>query len=77
MNLIINSTDFVFNDVLHIRKSCSGRCYMLVEPAGKRSRAARKNMMAYKPISKARYDRNLEACLQAIDANRYQYDAPV
>ena len=61
MNMIISHTDFMLSGVLYVRND-SGRCYILVEPTGKRSYAARKNLMAYKRISQSEYDRNLEAC---------------
>ena len=63
MNMIISGTDFMLNGDLYIRKE-NGRCYILIEPAGKKSRAARKGLMAYKRISKAQYDKSLESCRQ-------------
>ena len=64
MNMIINPRDFMLDNILYIQKQETGRCYILVEPTGKRSPAARRNLMAYKRISQAHYDKSLEACKQ-------------
>ena len=37
MDMVITPTDFVLDYVLHVRRPDSGRCYILVEPTGKKA----------------------------------------
>jgi hypothetical protein len=64
VNLIINALDFVYNGILFWKKD--GYCYILVEPSGRKSKAAHKNLLANKRISLDYYYECLEACKQNI-----------
>jgi hypothetical protein len=62
MNMIISSTDFLYNGVLFFRNPETGRCYRLAEPCGPYSRAARKGLLASERISLTYYNECCAAC---------------
>jgi hypothetical protein len=67
MNMIISSTDFMYSGVLYFRDSGNGRCYRLTEPAGRRSRAARKGLLTSRRVSLTHFTECLAACRQALE----------
>jgi hypothetical protein len=64
MNYIASPICFVFDFDLYIKNA--GRFYMLVDSNRKRSQAARKNLTAYKRISRSRFYESMEACKKMI-----------
>jgi hypothetical protein len=64
MNMIISQSDFVYECVLFYKSE--GRCYLLIEPTGPTSRAARKNLLVSKRISLDYYNQCLESCRRKI-----------
>jgi hypothetical protein len=66
MNLIISSTDFVFEGFVYVQDSWSGRCYRLVEPSGFYTKAARECGLVRKRISLARFNECLAACRRIV-----------
>ncbi|MDR2185703.1 MAG: hypothetical protein LBO80_08600 [Treponema sp.] len=62
MNMIISSTDFLYEGVLFYRNIDTGRCYRLVEPSGVYGRAARKDLLVSKRVSLAYYNKCFAAC---------------
>jgi hypothetical protein len=66
MDMIINSTDFIYQSTLFLRDTRNGRCYRMGESSGRCANTAAGYFMVRRRISLAQYNECLAACRRSV-----------